>query len=158
MRLPGRAERLIWQSIKEAEENKQVGPPPLDYHHHPHTHFALARRFAFISEKRPVMEWHVRCSRVQINGLTHTHRQVAVLWPPQPWPIAQDEEITGGERQSALRPASCITAAWLRGGEEKMGRDTLHVMLDPFLFGCRSHGAATTHQLLRSKHPHDHRL
>jgi hypothetical protein len=84
VRLPGRAERLIWQRIKEAEENKQVGPPPLDYHHNPHTHFALARRFAFISEKKAcdgMAREMFTCSDQWTHA--HTHRQVAVLWPPQ---------------------------------------------------------------------------
>lgn len=32
------------------------------------------------------MEWHVRCSRVQINGLRTQKLR------PLPWPIAQDED------------------------------------------------------------------
>lgn len=105
-----------------------------------------SRRFA--SSKRTVMEWHVRCSRVQINGLRTQKLR------PLPWPIAQDEDPRQ-EKQNALRPVASFR-------RKKNGPcalcGTLHVMLDPFLFGCRCHGAATTHQVIRSKHPHDHRL
>ena len=68
--------------------------------------------------------------------------------------------MVGGVNTQCPSPA-CITlremADVVFGGENRLC-DTLHVVLNPFLFWCRCHGAATTHQLIRRKHPHDHRL